>query len=219
MASVFIIGGAGGVGRRLGPLLLSAGHGAGPMARKPEQIEALRKQGLTPVEGDLLALDSAGLSSLMSGFDTVVFSAGAGGKGGPEMTRAVDGDGLEKAVSAAKGAGISRFILVSAFPDAGRGANPPNDRFELYMQIKRKADVRLTDSGLDWVILRPGTLTDEAGNGKVRAGAAIPYGNISRDNVAATLAAIVANPAVSRQIIEVTDGDTPADKAVAALTG
>lgn len=217
MASIFIIGGAGGIGRRLGPQLAAAGHGVCAMARKPEQIEALRKPGITPIEGDLLALDAAGLSTLMSGSDTVIFSAGAGGKGGPEMTRAVDGAGLEKAVTAAKGAGIRRFLLVSAFPDAGRGANPPNDRFELYMQVKRGADVHLSESGMDWVILRPGTLTDAAGTGKVRAGAAIPYGNVSRDNVAATLTAIVNEPALSRRIVELTDGDTAPKDAIAAL--
>ena len=217
MTGVFIIGGAGGVGRRLGPQLIARNMGVGAMARKPEQIEALRKSGVTPIEGDLLAVDAAGLSTLMTGHDTVVFSAGAGGKGGPEMTRAVDGDGLEKAVAAASNAGVKRFVLVSAFMDAGRGASPPNERFELYMQVKRKADAHLAQSKLNWLILRPGTLTDEAGSGKIRAGAAIPYGNISRDNVALTLAEIIATPALGHRIIEVTDGDTPAAQAVGAL--
>lgn len=218
MTGVFIIGGAGGVGRRLGPQLIARNMGVGAMARKPEQIEALRKSGVTPVEGDLLAIDAAGLSTLMQGHDTVVFSAGAGGKGGPEMTRAVDGEGLEKAVAAATNAGVKRFILVSAFMDAGRGANPPNERFELYMQVKRKADAHLEQSGLNWLILRPGTLTDEAGTGKIRVGAAIPYGNISRDNVAAALGEIIAEPRLSRRIIEATDGDKPAAEAIAALS-
>ncbi|NHF71590.1 SDR family oxidoreductase [Paracoccus xiamenensis] len=217
MTGVFIIGGAGGVGRRLGPILAAGGKGVAAMARRPEQLEPQRASGVTPVTGDLLGLDAAGLSALMTGCDTVVFSAGAGGKGGPEMTRAVDGDGLEKAVSAAKGAGIRRFLLVSVFPDALRGQPAPNDRFELYMQVKRKADVHLADSGLDWVILRPGTLTDQPGTGKVRAGAAVPYGEVSRDNVATVLAEIVATPGLNRRIIEVTDGDTPAAQAVGAL--
>lgn len=219
MTGVFIIGGAGGIGRRLGTRLISRNMGVGAMARKPEQIEALRKSGVNPIEGDLLGGDAAALSSLMAGHDTVVFSAGAGGKGGPEMTRAVDGDGLEKAVAAASNAGVKRFLLVSAFMDAGRGANPPNERFELYMQVKRKADAHLVESGLNWVILRPGTLTDESGSGNIRLGAAIPYGNVSRDNVAATLAELIATPAVNRSILEVTDGNTPVAEAVAAVTG
>lgn len=38
---------------------------------------------------------------------------------------------------------------------------------------------------------------------------AIPYGDVSRDDVAATLLEIVENPSVSRIIIELTQGQTP----------
>ncbi len=219
MTGVFIIGGAGGVGRRLGRVLAGRGAGVGAMVRRPEQIDTQHTPGVTPVTGDLTNLDAAGLSGLMQGYNAVVFTAGAGGKGGPDLTRAVDGEGLEKAVSAAQAAKIRRFVLVSVFPDALRGAASPSERFELYMQVKRKADVHLAESGLDWVILRPGTLTDQPGTGKIRAGAAVPYGEVSRDNVAATLAEIIATPTLTRRVIELTDGDIPPDKAIAALTG
>lgn len=217
MTGIFIIGGAGGVGRRLGPMLTARGQGVGAMARRPEQLDAQRAQGVTPVTGDLTSLDAAGLAGLMRGYGAVVFSAGAGGLGGPERTTAVDGEGLEKAVSAAQAAKINRFVLVSVIPDALRGAASPGERFEHYMQVKRRADNHLAQSGLDWVILRPGTLTDKPGTGKVRAGAAIPYGDVSRDNVATVLAEIIATPAITRRVIEVTDGDTPAPQAISAL--
>lgn len=217
MTGIFIIGGAGGVGRRLGPMLTARGQGVGAMARRPEQLDAQRAQGVTPVTGDLTSLDAAGLAGLMRGYGAVVFSAGAGGLGGPERTTAVDGEGLEKAVSAAQAAKINRFVLVSVIPDALRGAASPGERFEHYMQVKRRADNHLAQSGLDWVILRPGTLTDKPGTGKVRAGAAIPYGDVSRDNVATVLAEIIATPAITHRVIEVTDGDTPAPQAISAL--
>ena len=85
------------------------------------------------------------------------------------------------------------------------------------MRIKRRADNHLAQSGLDWVILRPGTLTDQPGTGKVRAGAAVPYGDVSRDNVATVLAEIIATPGLSRRVIEVTDGDIPAAQAIGDL--
>ena len=217
MTGVFIIGGAGGVGRRLGRVLAGRGAGVGAMVRRPEQIDIQHNPGVTPVTGDLTHLDAAGLSGLMQGYNAVVFTAGAGGKGGPDLTRAVDGEGLEKAVAAAQAAKIRRFVLVSVFPDALRGPASPGERFELYMQVKRRADVHLAESGLDWVILRPGTLTDQPGTGKIRAGAAIPYGEVSRDNVATVLAEIIATPSISRRVIEVTDGDTPAPQAISAL--
>lgn len=36
------------------------------------------------------------------------------------MTNAVDGEGLKKSVAAALSAGVSRFLLVSAFPESAR---------------------------------------------------------------------------------------------------
>lgn len=75
------------------------------------------------------------------------------------MTQAVDGRGLELAVAAAQQAGINRFILVSAFPEAVR-AEYLSDTFETYMAVKKLADVHLAETSLDWVILRPGTLLD-----------------------------------------------------------
>lgn len=134
------------------------------------------------------------------------------------MTNAVDGEGLKTAVDAALQAGVSRFLLVSAFPEASRG-QPVSDTFENYMRVKKMADVALAQSDLDWVILRPGTLRDDPGTGLVRAGLAIPYGDVSRDDVAATLAEIIEHPGVSRVIIELTAGEDPVREAVQKMAG
>lgn len=218
MSKVFIIGAAGQVGRRLVSQLAQRGHLPVALHRHPAQGEALKKQGAESVSGDLTLLSVAELSGLLRGCDSVVFTAGAGGKGGKETTQAIDGEGLVLAVAAAQHAGVARFLLVSAFPEAGRGKTI-SETFEYYMAVKKQADVHLAASDLDWVILRPGTLTDEAGTGRVNAGLAIPYGNISRDNVAAALVALVEQPQVSRTLIELTDGDTPVDSAIGRLAG
>jgi uncharacterized protein YbjT (DUF2867 family) len=88
------------------------------------------------------------------------------------MTNAVDGEGLKKSVAAALSAGVSRFLLVSAFPESARGETT-SESFENYMRVKKMADVELAQSELDWVILRPGALQDKTGTGYVRAGLAI----------------------------------------------
>lgn len=216
MSRVFVIGAAGKVGRRLVHQLAERGHDALAMHRHPEQGEELAALGGTPVAGDLLVLDVPGLARLMAGSDVVVFSAGAGGKGGTAMIDAIDGRGLELAAAAARDAGIGRFLLVSAFPEAARGRHV-SDTFEHYMAVKKLADVHLAETALDWVILRPGTLSDEPGTGRVRAGLAIPYGDVPRDDVAATLVELVERPAVDRIIIELTQGDTPVGEAVQRL--
>lgn len=213
MSKVFIVGGAGKIGRRLAAQLSAKGHIARPLFRHAEQEASLLESGAEPIKGDLTALNVSELAALMNGSDVVVFTAGAGGKGGEEMTNAIDGEGLETAVAAAQQAGISRFLLVSAFPEAGRAKNL-SPTFENYMRVKKLADVALAESGLDWVILRPGTLTDEPGSGLVRSGLAIPYGSISRDDVAATLMAIIEQPAVNRIIIELTGGDMAVQDAI-----
>lgn len=216
MTRIFIIGGAGQIGRRLSKIVSDKGHDVCALYRKPEQEMLLRQQGALPIKGSLTELDAAALAALMKGSDVVVFSAGAGGKGGQEMTNTVDGEGLNTAVTAALQAGVSRFLLVSAFPEALRG-QAISETFENYMRVKKLADVILAESDLDWVILRPGTLLDEKGTGLVRAGLAIPYGDISRDDVANTLAEIIEQPGISRIIIELTSGEFPVQEALQKL--
>lgn len=215
MSKVFIIGAAGKVGRRLVQQIARRGHEAIALHRNPEQGSELAALGATPVDGNLLELDSRQMAQLMSGSDVVVFTAGAGGAG-MELTNAIDGRGLELAVAAAIQAGVRRFILVSAFPDALRGG-PLSEGFENYIAVKKRADAYLVGTDLDWVIVRPGTLLDDAGTGKIKADVAIPYGEVSRDDVAATLAELIDQPKVSRIIIELTQGDTPVSEAVRRL--
>lgn len=215
MAKVFIVGAAGKVGARLTRLLASNGHEVLALHRKPEQAEALHANGAVPVAGDLSDLDVGAFATLIGDAETVVFSAGAGGAG-IELTNAIDGRGLELAVDAAKQAGVKRFVLVSVFPDALRDGER-NEGFENYIRVKKLADAYLVASGLDYVILRPGTLSDDAGTGQVRADLAIPYGTVPRDDVAATLCGIVERPGLGRIIIELTAGESPVADALARL--
>lgn len=217
MEKVFIVGGSGKVARHLAQQLHARGHTPLSLHRHAEQADELKALGATPVCGDLLELNASELAQLMAGSDAVVFSAGAGGKGGPEMTNAIDGRGLELAVAAAQKAGVQRFLLVSAFPEAARGKKV-SETFENYMAVKKQADVHLAESNLKWVIVRPGLLLDSPGTGQVRAGLAIPYGDVAREDVAATLVEIIAHPEVNRVIIELTQGDTPVAQAIQRLT-
>ncbi|KAA8697575.1 SDR family oxidoreductase [Pseudomonas caricapapayae] len=216
MSKVFVIGAAGKVGQRLVKNLADSGHEVIALHRKEEQSAALEATGALPLLGNLTELDAPRLAGSMAGSDVVVFTAGAGGAG-IELTNAIDGKGLETAVAAAELAGVRRFLLVSAFPEAARGTDT-SAGFENYMRVKKQADVYLASSALDWVILRPGTLIDTPGKGEISAGLAIAYGDIPRDDVAAVLAALVDRPEISRQIIELTQGATPVDMALRTLS-
>src|SRR5687768_5985921 len=117
--SIFQIGAAGGVGRRLTSLLTEQGHRVTGMHRAGGQDAVIRDAGGTPVTGDLIEDSVETLAGRLAGHDAVVFSAGAHGTGA-EMTSAIDGRGLEKAADAAAASGVRRFVLVSVFMDALR---------------------------------------------------------------------------------------------------
>ncbi|WP_282785621.1 MULTISPECIES: NAD(P)H-binding protein [unclassified Nocardia] len=212
---VFQIGAAGGVGRRLARLLTDRGDEVSGMYRNPEQVETVRESGAVPVPGDLIHDSVDELAKKLAGHDAVVFSAGAHGTG-MDQTTAIDGKGLEKAADAAALAGVSRFVLVSVFPEAGRNRET-TEGFEHYMRVKKIADAYLARTDLNWLIVRPGTLIDYPGTGRVNAGLAIEYGSVRRDDVAAFLASALHEPRLDRMLVELTGGQTPVDEAVARL--
>jgi uncharacterized protein YbjT (DUF2867 family) len=214
---VFIIG-AGGVGFRTAQALMARGHVVGGLYRRPQQAERLTGIGMDATPGDLVRMDAGQLAQAMQGYDAIVFSAGAGDADNHAMTEAVDGDGVVKAIAAAGLAGIRRFLLVSVFPEAWRERHMDRG-FEHYIAVKKRADIALSRSRLDWVILRPSALKDEPGTGTVSLGVAEFHAEVRRDDVAATLAEMIDTPAVNRQILELTQGDVPISAAVAAMAG
>jgi uncharacterized protein YbjT (DUF2867 family) len=211
-----IAGGHGKVGLRLGTLLAQLGDHPVGLVRAAEQAPDLEAAGIEPMVLDLVAATPQQLAQALQGADAVVFSAGAGGRGGPEATNAVDGEAAVRLVDAASAAGVRRFVLVSVFMDAGRGG-AVSDTFENYMRVKRASDVHLAASGLDWTILRPGTLTDDPGTGTVHLGPAIGYGDVRRDDVAAVLAELLHAPGTVHQVLELTEGATPVADAVSTV--
>ncbi|MFI0241348.1 NAD(P)H-binding protein [Streptomyces sp. NPDC016845] len=212
--NTFIIGIAGKVGSLLARELIARGDDVSGLVRKPEQRRALAELGADDRLGDLTALSADELAELIGPADALVFTAGAGGAG-KEATTAIDGDGVVKAIEAARLAGVPRFVLVSVFPEAWRERNLGDD-FDHYIAVKKTADIALTTSGLDWVILRPAALTDAPGQDTVALGPAETHGEIPRADVARTLAHLLHEPRISRQILELTTGSTPIPDAVRA---
>lgn len=212
---IAIIGAAGGIGRRLARRLTDHGDEVTGLFRRPDQSELVAAAGATPHVFDLIGDGPEDLAQALRGHDAVVFSAGAHGTG-MERTRLIDGRGVEKTIVAADAAMVPRMILVSAMPESGNGREV-SEGFTHYLKVKKEADQTLASSGLDWVIVRPGRLTDDDGNGRVRAGLAEPYGEIQRDDVAAFLLEVLHEPRLSRHIVEVVDGPSTISEAVDTL--
>ena len=92
------------------------------------------------------------------------------------------------------------------------------DSMKPYYEAKRDADDALRGSSLAYTIVRPGALTDDPGTGLIAAGLPIRVaGDVPRDDVAATLAAVLAEPRTAGVTFDLLSGDTPIAEAVAAL--
>jgi uncharacterized protein YbjT (DUF2867 family) len=87
-----------------------------------------------------------------------------------------------------------------------------------YIEAKAEADRYLMASGLDYTIVRPGSLTDDPGTGQVRVSADLGHrGQIPRDDVAAVIAAVLDAPNTIGVTFEVFSGDLPVAEAVRSL--
>ncbi len=97
--------------------------------------------------------------------------------------------------------------------------DPPggDDVFAVYLRAKARAEAELRAAGLDHTIVRPGSLSDENGTGKVRIERHVPRGEITRDDVAEVLADVLHEPGTARRTFEVIGGETPIREAVAAV--
>jgi uncharacterized protein YbjT (DUF2867 family) len=210
---ILVAGGHGQVALRLLKLLAAEGHTARGLIRKPGQAADLQAVGAVAVIGDLEAEDS--LSAYVEGADAVVFAAGAGPGSGAARKRTVDLGGAVKLADAAIDQGVRRYVMVSSIgaqdPDRGGPMQP-------YLEAKAEADAYVVASGLDYTIVRPGSLTDDPGTGLVTVSRELGNrGPVPRDDVAAVLAACLRTPSTIGTTFELFTGDTPIPDALAAL--
>lgn len=213
--NVFIIGITGGVGTLLTRTLHTRGDKVRGLVRREPQRAALAAEGADAVVGDIAHISADQLASAIGDADVVVFAAGSNG-GVASVTSAVDRDGVDKTIEAMRRAGSKRAVLVSVLPEAWRERELTDDE-EYYFAVKKQSDVAMTRSELDWVILRPSLLTDDAASRRVALGPAQIHGQIARADVAETLAALIHEPRIRRQILELDAGDVEIIDAVRHL--
>jgi uncharacterized protein YbjT (DUF2867 family) len=214
MSTIVIAGGHGQIALRLAALLSARGEGVRSLIRNPGHEAGVRAVGAEPVVADMERVPD--LSEFTDGADVVVFAAGAGPGSGPERKRTVDLGAAVKLLEAARRTGARRYLMISSM-----GAGDPASGGEVmrpYLEAKAEADAALVASDLDWTIVRPGRLNDGPGTGLVRAAPSLgQLGDITRDDVAAVLAACLDEPRTVRATFEVLQGETPIAQALAAL--
>lgn len=213
MTDIAVVGGHGKVALQTLPLLVRAGHDVHAWIRDPEQAEAVAATGAHPVIADVEHLDTAGIAKVLRGRKAVVWTAGAGG-GDPRRTYAVDRDAAMRTMDAAAHVGARRFIMVSYFGAGPEHDVDPGSDFFPYAQAKSMADGHLALTSLSWTILRPSRLTDDEATGRVSIGGDQKSGSVPRGDVAAMIAATLADPHTIGKIFEFNTGDVPIAEAI-----
>ncbi|WP_051942504.1 NAD(P)H-binding protein [Streptacidiphilus rugosus] len=213
---IVIAGGHGQIARRLGRLLAARGDTVSGLIRNSAHREDLLADGARPVLMDLEHASVDQVAAVLSGAEAVVFAAGAGPGSGAARKHTVDHQAAVLLADAALAAGVRRYVMVST---RGAGSAPPADADEVwaaYVHAKTAADGYLmAQQGLGWTVLRPAALTDAPGTGSVRITAERSVGQVTRDDVARVLLALIDTPATAGLVLELAEGPVMVDDAVA----
>ncbi|KAL8842215.1 MAG: hypothetical protein Q9170_000621 [Blastenia crenularia] len=160
----------------------------------------------------------------------LTWMSGAGGKGDPSRTQAIDRDSCVHFIRASVGKeDLTKFLLVS-YLGSRRNKAPwwsdeewaaaqevNNGVLKRYYPAKLAADECLTAAGnrnkdLQAIVLRPGRLTDDEPRGKVSLGETKARGNVSRGDVAAVAVQLLDSE--YKGWIDLLEGDEPISDAV-----
>ncbi|RDK87291.1 SDR family oxidoreductase [Marinirhabdus gelatinilytica] len=205
MEKILVAGATGTTGQKVVNLLKdSQQYEPVAMVRKEEQKSQFEQQGIQTVWGDL----TQDVSNTTQGIDKVVFAAGSGGKD----VHNVDQEGAKKLIDASKKQRVKKFVMLSSM-----GADKPEEATQIqeYLQAKHNADQYLDISGVDFTIVRPGSLTNNEGIGKIKLEKKLnEQGEIPRWDVARTLVKSLDNNVARNQAFEILTGDTQIEKAV-----
>lgn len=202
---VLVVGANGQIGHQVVRKLKVKGHDPVAMVRKEEQTKQFEDKEIDTVLADL----EKDFSHAFEGVDTVVFAAGSGGSTGADMTIVIDQEGAIETVDNAKNAGVKHFVIVSSM-----GADSPKAQKDIkhYMYAKHRADEYLKASGLDYTIIRPGMLQNEAGTGKVSLSEENQeVGNVQREDVASVIVQAVDADKAENKVYTLLEGDTPVE--------
>lgn len=209
---IFVAGATGRVADRTIAELVARTHEVTAGARDPGRVTV--RDRVRPVHLDLHdGVDELG--ELVAGHDAVYFLAGSRGTD----LLATDAFGAVKLARAAQEQGVSRFIMLSFLfslqPD--QWSRQGLDRINDYCIAKFFADNYLAEqSGLDWTIVQPGTLTEEPGTGLIELDPPAT-GPVPIADVAHALILTLTTPGLSRRTVPLIGGQDPIDEALAAF--
>ena len=200
--NILVAGANGKTGLQIVEHLIEQNHKVMAMIRDNSQSKEFEKRGALPYIADL----ERDVEFAVEGSDAVIFAAGSGPNTSDEKTWSVDRDGVLKLIDACQRNGVERFILLSSV-----GTDQPEkgpEEMETYLKAKAQSEEHLKQSKLNYTIVRPVTLNDNAESGKVIATNELGgnQGEVSRADVALTIARTVQNPNTYHKTFELMGG-------------
>jgi uncharacterized protein YbjT (DUF2867 family) len=212
---VVVAGGHGKIALLLEQRLAERGDEPVGIVRNPDHVADVEATGAEAVVLDLEQTDVERLARVLADADAVVFAAGGGPDSGAARKETVDKGAAILLADAAEQAGVRRYVMVSAM--GTEDADPDSDDvFQVYLRAKQAADDDLRARDLDWTVVRPGGLTDDAPTGRVRVGS-LSRGRVARADVAAVLDAALRTESTIGRTFDLLAGDQPVDEALSAL--
>ncbi|MCZ9305979.1 NAD(P)H-binding protein [Corynebacterium sp. c8Ua_181] len=167
---ILYIGGHGKVGLLTAPKLVEAGHEVHSLIRNPEQKADIEKLGATPVVADITEQSAEQWAELFADYDAVVWGAGNGGRGGADLTWAVDRDGALATLDAMEkleqeGKKLPSYLMISYVGSQEATTDPADEKWYAYVESKKEVDNRLVKADYPHLILKPAMLTEERAQG------------------------------------------------------
>ncbi|MGO1396530.1 MAG: SDR family oxidoreductase [Halomonas sp.] len=207
--TTLVIGANGQIGKQFCDLARQAGTPIKAMIRSEKQAAWFNERGIDSVIADL----EGEFEHAFDGCDQVVFTAGSGPHTGPDKTLMIDLFGAIRTADIAKQQGLSRYIMISAMR-AEQPLEAP-EKMRPYMAAKFAADAHLRNSGVPYVILKPGRLTDEVASQQFASSLDEAGDNqISRANVAHALLRAVQTPDLVNQEYLLLNGTRSIDEII-----
>lgn len=217
---ILILGSNGGVGSKVTELLKESNIDFTASVRDEKKLEELKASDIDAKLIDVAKDSIDDMVESFKGYDKVLFTIGAGGKGGAETTVQVDLDGAVKTMEAAKKAGVDQYYMVSTWDSSREAVENPDDPIKTYTICKHYADLYLkNNSGLTYTIIHPSTLNDDPGQGTIEvtdthSTEVAGEQSISRSDVAKVVTKLLLSDGYKNEEIQIAAGDTDIDEAL-----
>jgi uncharacterized protein YbjT (DUF2867 family) len=209
---VLLIGAHGRTGRHIARQLRAASLPFKVLLRKSAHRGEFTPLGAEIVLGDL----THDFSHALDDITHVIYAAGSAESEGVNEERAIDRDAVQRTADYAKRRRTKQLVVISAISAYWPKSSPL--ALKHYSRMKREADDYVQASGVPYVILRPGPLSDDIGRGTIALSAqrSADAAAVSRDDVARVTVACIRRD-VRDEVIGFVGGDVPIDDVLDAV--